>query len=218
MKILVVDDHALFAEGIRLVLEKVEDVEVNIYSDFHLAVKFLKYDQADIMLVDLYMPNTNGFEVLKVMRLLAPNIRCVVISSCDNPRHVQQALDLGAVGFIAKSSTTEEMVQAIRRIYQGGHYVPADMAPYLRTYDHPVQPALLKKSPIDKLFQLTARQQDVLKLVSLGKPNKEISRLLNCSEATVKAHLTAILRTLGASNRTEAARFAELGGGTRQRA
>jgi len=200
MRVLLADDHALFREGVRLVLENLVDgpLEVIEAGDFVQAVSSLRAGREfDVGLCDLNMPGMDGFDGIEAICRAAPNMHLVVISASEAPMDVRRALDAGAQGYIAKTSSSSSMLEAIRQVLSGETY----LSPKLE-----VASADGGNGGRDQTRNaLTPRQRDVLAMLRQGKSNKEIARDLNLAEITVKLHVTAILRALGVENRTQAA-------------
>jgi DNA-binding NarL/FixJ family response regulator len=206
MKILIVDDHVLIREALRGVLKELKrEAEVLEASSCGQAIQRIDQEAGKISLIllDLSLPDRDGFSVLAELRQQYPAISIVVLSGLQDRATVTKALDLGALGFIPKSATRDVMVSALQLVFAGGIYVPPEIL--LRT-DAPPGPgaagARPRGSPSD--YGLTERQLDVLALMMRGKSNKAICRLLDLAEPTVKNHVTAILKALKVTNRTEA--------------
>jgi DNA-binding NarL/FixJ family response regulator len=208
MKILVVDDHVLIREALRSVLKELKgDAAVLEASDCRQAMEQIA-EHADIglILLDLNLPDRDGFSVLAELRERHPAISVVVLSGQQDRNSVAKALDLGALGFIPKSGRREVMLGALQLIFAGGVYIP----PQILTGDEPApqsgakQPAAKRPHVSPSELGLTGRQLEVLALMMEGKPNKAICRVLNLAEPTVKNHVTAILKALEVTNRTEA--------------
>lgn len=200
MKVLLADDHSLFREGVRLVLESLagEDLEIIEAGDFPEAVSMVRADpRIEIGLIDLHMPGMDGFSGLEALKRANPDLHVVVVSASENPADIRRALDAGAAGYIAKSSPSAAMVEGIRSVLAGETFLSprVDLPPVASTPTVAASVSAL----------LTPRQRDVLAMLRLGKSNKEIARDLELAEITVKLHVTAILRTLGVENRTQAA-------------
>ena len=198
MKILVVDDHVLIREALRgLFGELRPEATVLEAPDAARAMQVLA-EQPDIALIllDLSLPDRDGLGLLAELRARYPAISVVVLSGFAERANVVQALDHGALGFIPKSAGREVMTSALNLVFSGGVYIPPEI--------------LASKSPTAKPqlpasdLGLTGRQGDVLALMMQGKSNKAICRRLDLAEATVKNHVTAILKALGVSSRTEA--------------
>jgi two-component system, NarL family, nitrate/nitrite response regulator NarL len=197
VKILLADDHTLFREGMRHVLALLaDDVAIVEAGDCVQALRAVE-DNSDITLVllDLHMPGRDGFAALDTLSRDYPVLPIVVLSGSENHADMRRALDNGAMGFIPKSATAPVMLSALRLVLSGGVYVP---------------PALVQTGTGDTSAPvLTPRQIEVLVRVIEGKPNKIIAAELDLTEATVKAHVTAVFKALNVTNRTQAARAAE---------
>ena len=198
MNILLVDDHALFREGLKFLLRSLDAaLEVDEASDCAKALEHAAARSHDLVLLDLKMPGVAGLDALAALRDAIPDAPLVVLSGEDNPGVVRAAIEHGAMGFIPKSSTPEVLIQALRLVLARGVYLPPAVL------DAAANPATAAESGT-ALRGLTPRQMDVLRCVIQGKSNKVIARELDVSEGTVKAHLSSVLRALGARSRTEA--------------
>lgn len=200
MKVLLADDHALFREGVRLVLENLVagDLEVVEADDFLQALAAVRQDPGiEIALIDLNMPGMDGFSGVAALKRTAPDLHLVVVSASEDPLDIRRVLDAGASGFIGKSSSSAAMLGGIRSVLAGETFIspPVEVPPSSAATELPGAVAA----------QLTPRQRDVLAMLRQGKSNKEIARDLDLAEITVKLHVTAILRALGVENRTQAA-------------
>jgi DNA-binding NarL/FixJ family response regulator len=215
LRILVVDDHALFREGFLLLLARLDQrVEVDDVGTCEEALKLVESAGApDLALVDLKLPGMSGFEGLQVLRARHPDLPVVVLSSDDDPSTVMRALDLGAMGFIPKSTRVEEMLAALKLVLAKGIYLPASVLlrkegrAALPTSGRPPTATVVSKEgttikPGD--LGLTNRQAEVLYLILQGKSGKSIARELALAPATVKSHTSAVLRALNVTKRTEA--------------
>jgi DNA-binding NarL/FixJ family response regulator len=205
MKILVVDDHALIREALRGVIGELRsDAVILDASDCSEAMRLAAANAAELelILLDLGLPDGDGFEILAELRARYPAVAVVVLSATKDRESVIRSLDLGALGFIPKSATRAVMMSALQLVFAGGIYVPPEIL--LREHDaHPTNSIATKAvSPFD--LGLTDRQVDVLALMMQGKSNKAICRDLGLAEATVKNHVTAVLKALKVTNRTEA--------------
>lgn len=200
MKVLLADDHALFREGVRLVLESLVDgpLEVIEASDYIQALAAVRGDCAvDVGLIDLNMPGMDGFSGIEALKRVCPDLHLVVVSASEHPNDVRRALSSGAHGYISKASPSAAMLEAIRLVLSGETFISPGLE---------VPEGLGGGGDTDTLRQaLTPRQRDVLAMLRQGKSNKEIARDLDLAEITVKLHVTAILRALGVENRTQAA-------------
>jgi DNA-binding NarL/FixJ family response regulator len=206
MKILLVDDHTLFREGLRLVLSQLEP-GCDIYEASNCSAAFDKareHSDFDVVLLDLNLPDMPGFEALTVLREEHPHMPVVVLSASDDKATVLEALDRGAMGFIPKSSSSQVMMGALRLVLAKGVYIPPAVLQSTGPATAAPPRAATAKAVHAADLGLTERQMDVLGLIVQGKPNKLICRELGLAEGTVKTHVTAVLRALDVTNRTQA--------------
>jgi len=218
MKILVVDDHPMMADALRLALLTLERAaDVVCVGDRAGALAATADDTGfDLALLDLGLPDCAGPDGLARLREERPYLPVVVISGTSDAETILSALDLGAMGFIPKTSSREVMLNAIRLVASGGIFVPVEAlntrssrtaasdsvtAPLPKTRV-PAASDAAPPTPAD--LGLTPRQGEVLSLVLRGLPNKLIARKLNIAEGTVKAHVSAVLQVLNVSTRTQA--------------
>ena len=196
LKILIADDHELFLDGLRLVLTDLdEEVSIDtVHNHLELQEKAKGDVSYDLILTDLAMPGMNWHESLRLLKENNPNTPIVILSAVTDSENVLQAIDIGASGFIPKTSTSKIILGALHLILAGGLYLPPELL------------SLSEKEETDNENKgpLTPRQLDVLRLMGQSKPNKVIARELNLSEGTVKLHVTAILKALDVTNRTGA--------------
>lgn len=213
MKILLVDDHSLFREGLRHVLNGLADdaniLEVGSGSEAFASVG--RNPDLDLILLDLSLPDLGGLEILTSLHDKHPEIPVVVLSGSEHAADIIAAIEAGARGYIPKSSSSHVLFAALRLVFAGAVYVPpvvfaqpgadaaARPAPKLPDLWHSGQtisdPAALG---------LTPRQLDVLKLIVEGKSNKLIARELGIEESTVKVHVSPVLKALKVTNRVHA--------------
>jgi DNA-binding NarL/FixJ family response regulator len=207
VKILVVDDHPLILEALRHVLRQL-DGSVSIH-DARGADEgrrlVAEHPDAGLLLLDLSLPGIDGFSFLAELRGASPALPVVVLSGSDRREDILRSIDLGAMGFIPKTSSNQVMLQALRLVLSGGVYLPpvalASREPGEATTMAPEAPTRRASA---RELGLTARQAQVLHLILQGKPNKVICRELGLAEGTVKIHVAAILRALNVSTRTQA--------------
>ena len=201
MRILIVDDHALFRQGLRFLLRDLDaQLQIAEAGDCEQALA-LAAEAFDVVLLDLHMPGVAGLAALDAVRQGFEASRIVVLSGEEDPRQIRRAIDAGAVGFIPKSSTPEVLLSALRLVLADGIYLPTVA---LKGVDEPASGASSAISGERLKDALSERQVDVLRKAVQGKANKVIARELGISEGTVKAHLSAAFRALGVHNRTEA--------------
>ena len=205
MKILVVDDHALIREALRSVLQELRPDAVIIDASSCSEAASLASahsGELELILLDLGLPDGDGFKLLADLRSLYPTVAAVVLSATKDRETVLRSLDLGALGFIPKSATRAVMTSALHLVFAGGIYLPPEILTRDQVGSTTTAAAIRMTSPSDA--GLTERQVDVLALMMLGKSNKVICRELDLAEATVKNHVTAVLKALKVTNRTEA--------------
>jgi DNA-binding NarL/FixJ family response regulator len=210
MKILVVDDHHLVRDALRGVLRKLtSDVEILEAADCLQATRTIeKHPDLGLVLLDLLLPDGDGFSLLSKLRKQYPATAVVILSALQEHEHIIRAMNLGSVGFIPKSARKEVMLSALQLIIAGGIYVPPEILARRETTNGASKVNLsttnrpTAASPSD--LGLTQRQIEVLALMLQGKSNKGICRLLELSESSVKNYITTILRALKVANRTEA--------------
>ncbi|TVQ69789.1 MAG: DNA-binding response regulator [Oceanospirillales bacterium] len=202
-KFLIADDHPLFREAlIHVINTSLSTPEILEAGSFDEALKFaIEHEDTDLILLDINMPGMNGLDGLYHLRQQAPTIPIAIISADEEKQTVLQAMDQGAVGFIAKSSSRYEMSHAIELILQGEVYLPASIMRQPTTT--PLAKAKVKL-PLEQLYSLTRKQLLVLQRMVEGDSNKQIAAHLNIAETTVKAHVSAILSKLDAQNRVQA--------------
>ncbi len=187
------DDHAIFREGLRLLLQADEEIEVvGEAANGHQAVEEVARLQPDVVLMDLAMPLLNGIEATRRITLETPSVRVLVLSSYSDDQHVQQALDAGATGYVMKETASRELVRAIRNTRNGHAFFSPLIAESLleqqkNRENHPRAGAAR---------ELTDRQKDVVQLIAEGYSNKQMATMLGISTKTVEKHRQALMKTL----------------------
>lgn len=203
MRILLVDDHPLFRQGLKLLLGDLESgIEFAEADCLASALGQADGPAPDLVLVDLYIPGEEAADVLPAMRAAFEASMVVVLSSEDNPQVIRRAIDLGAAGYVPKSSTPQVLIAALRLVMAGGIYIPPPALRALGAIAPAAAPIIVPGAR--DTDTLSERQMEVLLKAVQGKPNKVIAREMHLSEGTVKAHLSAAFRALGVQNRTEA--------------
>jgi DNA-binding NarL/FixJ family response regulator len=204
-EILVADDHPLFREALRHAVGRAVPDAAVVEADSVAALLEVAelHPGAELLLLDLNMPGAQGFSALVQMRSHYPTLPVVIISAMEDPAIIRRSIAHGAAGFVPKSSAVDDMVEALQAVLEGDVWVPASV-----DVDSPA----LEDSEADiasKLASLTPQQFRVLSMLSAGLLNKQIAYELGVSEATIKAHMTAIMQKLGATNRTQAVVLAQ---------
>jgi two-component system response regulator NreC len=202
IRAVVVDDHAVVRSGIRLLLDREDDIEVvdeaGSAKDAVFAVRALK---PEVVLLDVVMPGESGIEVLPKLLHESPETRVLVLSMQDDPSYVREAFAAGASGYVLKEAADEEVVAAVREIAKGERYV------------HPALGARLVAAEAEERAAaeadpLSDREREVLRLLALGHTNQEISKQLYISVRTAETHRAHIMQKLGLSSRAELVRYA----------
>lgn len=202
-KVIIADDHTLLIEGLAQSLKILNEQLCVIAAPSGKKLRSLLPDHQDVDLIilDLSLPDENGFLVLEFIKQLLPETPVIILSASDDVLDMRTAINNGARAYLTKTESIDVMLTAIQLVLAGGVYIP---------------PALVQKSKAsmnrhvdNRRPALTGRQRDVLRLLAEGLSNKEIGRQLHLSEATVKAHVSAILKILEVGNRTQAVNAAK---------
>jgi DNA-binding NarL/FixJ family response regulator len=198
-RLVIADDHPLFRGALReAVVGLLEQVEITEAGTFDELVELLERGgEVDLVLLDLAMPGARGFSGLMYMRAQYPGVPVIVVSANDDPAAIRRCMEFGSSGFIPKTLGVEAMRVAISRILNGGVWTPPDID--LATGSDAEAAELMSR-----MATLTPQQVRVLMMLSEGLLNKQIAYQLGVSEATVKAHVSAILQKLGVESRTQA--------------
>ena len=196
-KILILDDHQLFADGLALILSTVDEhIETNIMSDALEALSDRKFLLShDLVLIDLHMPRFSGFGFLTAVQTQSIAINVAVISGSEKLSDVEKAIRLGAKGFIPKDSESSEMLKAVNDLRSGKRYLPLH-------FDGKIDWVLPEQKKPIKANPLTKRQTQVLSLMCDGMQNKQIGIVLGISTSSVKGHIELLFKHLNVNNRT----------------
>jgi DNA-binding NarL/FixJ family response regulator len=200
MHILIVDDHDLFRQGlVQLLKEELQVKTVSEASSVASACSVIEqhHQGINLVLLDHGLPDGEGIDLLEEVQCRHPHLKIAILSGHEAPPLMEKSLRLGAVGFIPKRTDASVLLSAIQLVLAGGTYIPTDLLPFL------TKEGVQKIESTMGNSSLTQRQLEVLGLIQAGLSNKEIARQLNISEATVKAHVTVILKSHGVSSRTK---------------
>jgi DNA-binding NarL/FixJ family response regulator len=202
--VVIVDDHGIFRSGVKAELE--EKVEVLGEADsVETAVRAITDHAPDVALLDVHMPGGGGVEVIEQVSKQRPQQRFLALSVSDDPKDVIAIVRAGARGYVTKTITGDELVDAITRVHDGD----AVFSPRLAGFVLDAFAGDLPAEEVDpELDQLTAREREVLRHIARGYMYKEIALRLNISAKTVEAHVSSVLRKLQLSNRHELSRWA----------
>jgi two-component system, NarL family, nitrate/nitrite response regulator NarL len=203
MKILIVDDHPVFREGLALLLRQLgpETTILEAANASQALALLSEHADCDIVVLDLVLPGIDGSEALIRFGQTRPDLPVIVLSSSEDPRDVRKALAQGALGYVPKSASRHTLLSAIKLVMNGDLYVPPLILGELAALH--IEP-MHAKAVVDRAV-LTDRQTDVLRLLAEGQSNKAIALELGLSEKTVKAHVTAIFKALKVFSRIQAA-------------
>ncbi len=203
IRVLIVDDHAIVRKGIRALLSESGGFEIVAeVADGQEAVLVAEQTQPDVILMDLLMPGMDGIEATRRITSRQPGARILVLTSFAADNKLFPAIKAGALGYLLKDSSPEELVRAIRQVHRGEPALHPTIARKL--LQEIARPADLQPTP----EALTARELTVLQLIAQGLGNQEIADELEVSEPTVRAHVSRILGKLHLANRTQAALYA----------
>jgi DNA-binding NarL/FixJ family response regulator len=207
MRILIVDDHALVRRGMTYVVkEGFPDADVVEAEGANAALDMMRSKAADLALVDVRMPDLDGLELLRAMKLEWPDVPVIMLSTYENAPYVKRALADGAAGYLLKDATPEDLSQAINVAMSGSGNVLSPRV--IQNLFEDQEASNASSNGRRSEYSLTQREHDILALLAEGRSNREIAGRLYLSEKTVKAHLAAIFRKLGVTNRTQAAMMA----------
>jgi DNA-binding NarL/FixJ family response regulator len=206
MHILIVDDHAFVCAGLKAtLLDTLDDIQVTTTERGEEVLSILGKEDIDLIILDLFMPGGyGGFGLISLLHERYPCLPIIVLSASENSTHIRKCFELGVTGFVTKSAPKEALIEAIAKAVEGERYVPkyliesvAEVARVFDEVDSGVNVEIIAEL-------ITERQFDILSCISRGHSNKQIARELELSENTVKVHVSAMLKSLGLSNRTQA--------------
>jgi DNA-binding NarL/FixJ family response regulator len=206
MHILIVDDHAFVCAGLKAtLLDTLDDIQVTTAERGEEVLYILGKEDIDLIILDLFMPGGyGGFGLISLLHERYPCLPIIVLSASENSTHIRKCFELGVTGFVTKSAPKEALIEAIAKAVEGERYVPkyliesvAEVARVFDEVDSGVNVEIIAEL-------ITERQFDILSCISRGHSNKQIARELQLSENTVKVHVSAMLKSLGLSNRTQA--------------
>lgn len=203
--IAIVDDHLLFAEGLKVLIEEEQFGTCTIYQDGEEALRGIPFGSFDLVLVDLHLPRTSGFDLVKMLRQKVPKLRIVILTMDASRESFFEALSLGVQGYILKSSSFSKIANDLRTALQGDLVIGTEVVPYLL---QGVQVPKSREEMERSLQILTEREKAVLRFLVQGKGNETIARELGLSEKTVKNYVSTILNKLGFEDRVKLVVFA----------
>jgi two-component system response regulator NreC len=204
IRVLVVDDHAMFREGIRALLKDCEDVEiVGEASEGRDAIDKVRRLAPQVVLMDIVMPIMGGLEATRRIRKKNPGVKVLVLTQYDDPEYVLSMLRAGARGYISKTAPASDLISAIRAVHRGESFLYPSAAMTL------IQEYLMQVAEEKNEYErLTDREREILQLVAEGHTNRQIADALFISVKTVLRHTTNMMQKLGLRNRTELIKYA----------
>jgi DNA-binding NarL/FixJ family response regulator len=213
IRVLIADDHPIFCQGIKGILEAEADIEVvGEASDGKQAIALARAIAPDVIIVDIHMPSVDGLEVARTVKLHLPRTGIVLMTAYEDEEQLFQAIKVGAAAFYLKDVRPDELLDGIRRVSAGEYLInesvltkPTVSSRVLKQFRELASAG----QEIEPLFvPLSAREIEVLDYIARGNSNKEIARALKISDQTVKNHITSILRKLAVNDRTQAVVYA----------
>lgn len=203
INIMLVDDHVLFRESLRVLIEKDKFIKVSCEAaTMSECINCLRFHDVDIVLLDITLGDENGLDILEFIRKKKINTKVIMLTMHKEVENLVRAMELKTNGYLLKTITHDELFTAIHDVYGGIDYIQPDLLPYLNNY------LINKDIDREKINLLTARELELLKMITSGKKNLEIATTLNISERTVKNHLSHVFDKLKVADRTQAAVFA----------
>ncbi|KQL51550.1 LuxR family transcriptional regulator [Heyndrickxia shackletonii] len=204
MEILLVDDHRSVVEGTKMLIESESDMNVTIETDVYCVSDLVRLHHFDVILFDLYMPNINGADLAKQVLGLVPDAIILIYSGFDIAPHFNLLMESGVSGFISKTSTRDQLIQAIRSAARKEAIIPMQLLKQLRRQEIVVQSDKSNESAI-----ISNKEENLLRELAKGHSNKEISKTLIISQRSLEYSLTELFQKLGVNSRVEAIKKAK---------
>ncbi|MDE7200742.1 MAG: response regulator transcription factor [Lachnospiraceae bacterium] len=202
IRIMIVDDHKMFREGLTKLIEFDEEIKVVEEADDGLdCINKLRSAKPDMILLDINMSDMDGIETLKELNHRKHRPKVIMLTVHNEIEYLIKVLDLGVEGYILKDSSSKELIRAIRFVYNGERFIQPSLIPLLNSK------LIARDMDREKMDSLTNREMEILKLVALGHFNKDIASILSITERTVKNNLTSVFQKIDCADRTQAAIF-----------
>jgi len=213
ISVMIVDDHPLFRQGLRRVIEAEDDMEVIIeVGDGEEALRLAQKMVPDVIMMDVNIPTINGLQVTRSLKANLPNIGVIMLTAYHDDEQIFHAIKAGAGAYYPKDVTPRKLIEAIRQVSEGNYVIDDNVLAksqvaswLLKQFE---QMSTFGGSPEDLFVPLSPREMEILQLIARGYSNKEIAHELGISRQTVKNHMTSILRKLSVNDRTQAALYA----------
>ncbi|PST82792.1 DNA-binding response regulator [Pedobacter yulinensis] len=208
IKILLAEDHLVVREGLKALIDEIDDFEViGEASNGHEAISLLDAGcQADLLLTDLYMPGMNGIDLSRSASERYPRLKIIFLSMLDTEQHLMDALRNGASGYLLKNSSVDELEFAIRHVFNGHRYVSAELTTHL--IDRLLRGSFLNGNGTGEQIEFSERELEVLNMIGEGRTNSEMADSLFLSRRTVEGHRQSLLDKTGCRNTPSLIRFA----------
>lgn len=204
IKVFLVDDHEIFRNGLKQLVDSEPDMEVvGEAGDGETALEELRSMRPDVIIMDIRMPGINGVEASQMLLKREPQVKIVFFSLYDNPEYVAKALEMGASGYILKDTSNKIFITAIRTVHQGKFYFIGDVSDVLVRKYIDLQKERNVRSPSSGEVALSKREEEILRMIGGNLSNKEIAEALRVSVRTIEAHRLNILRKFQAGNMEE---------------
>lgn len=209
IRVLLVDDQRLMREGLRTLLELEEGIEVcGEAADGQEALQAYENLLPNVVLMDIRMPNMNGVEAIRRIQMRWPESRLIILTTFDDQEYVFEGLRAGALGYLLKDVSGQELASAIRTVASGGALIAPSVArKVLAEFSRLAEPAQTSKREL--IEPLSEREKQILELIGGGLTNREIAQRLHLAEGTVKNYVTTLLQKLNVDDRTQAALIAQ---------
>lgn len=205
IKILVADDHQLVVEGIKLMLSEAVDINcIGVAHSGKQAIKFLDKHPTDVILLDAKMPGINGMEIFQLLQKKFPDVKTLMLSMLTEPSLIKRHLQQGVSGYLLKNANKEEVLKAIRKVYDGERYYSAELLKLIIK----AEPKKVKQKDLISFPKLTRREKEILTLLVEGFDNKTIVERLSISSDTLETHLQNVSIKLNAQDKADLVKIA----------